>query len=387
MVDLRLVVALFLLLASTAQARPGDLDRSFGDRGRVAFMRESGGFVAGMSLVDGRRPLLSVGTGLYGNPAPRLLSLTAAGAVAAETPVTALAAPWLTGGYALTHVGADPTRYTFAPIGATGVELTVPFTNAPLDLSPSIGTVGVDRAGRILVTVTLDVGTTWRVVALRFLPDGTLDTSYRRELGNRLIVDALVKPDGRHYMLAWLRRSGLRVRAFDAAGRPLPGFRSRALRTGRFRKLEYPAQIAAAPGGRLLVAGGAPFHTGWIARLRADGRLDRRFGDRGLRVLRRFTPNALVRDRRGRIVLAGLRQSGSYGQAGVVRLSANGRVELRVAKQIGALRGVRLIASEASDVAIDDRDRIVLAGAAYDDDYGIRDDLGHSYPAVARLKG
>ena len=58
-----------------------------------------------------------------------------------------------------------------------------------------------------------------------------------------------------------------------------------------------------------------------------------------------------------------------------------------VAKQIGVLRGVRLIASEAHHVAIDDRGRIVLAGVTYDDDYAIRDDLGRSYPAVARLQG
>ena len=58
-----------------------------------------------------------------------------------------------------------------------------------------------------------------------------------------------------------------------------------------------------------------------------------------------------------------------------------------MAKQLGALRGVRLIASEARHVALDDRDRIVIAGESYDDDYGIRDDLGRSYPSIARLKG
>jgi hypothetical protein len=370
MVDLRLVLALFLLLASTAHARPGDLDRSFGDRGRTAFLRDSGGYVAGMALVDGRRPLLSVGTGLYGNPAPRLLTLTAAGTLAAVTPVAALAAPQFDDGYALTHVGDNPTRYSLERMGeSASVALTVPFPSTPLELDPSIGTFGVDRAGRILATVTMDVGAEWRVVAVRYLPDGTLDTSYRSELGNRLIMDSLVRPDGRQYAVAWLRGGGLRVRALDAAGGPLPGFRARALRTGRFRKLEEPALI------------------GWIVRLRADGQLDRRFGDGGLRLLPRFTPNALVHDRRGRIVLAGRRHNRVYGQAGVVRLSPRGNLDLRVAKQIGALRGVRLIASEAHQVAIDDRGRIVLAGATYDDDYGIRDDLGRSYPAVARLQG
>ena len=229
MVDLRLVLALFLLLASTAQARPGDLDRSFGDRGRVAFLRESGGFVAGMTLVDGRRPLLSVGTGLYGNPAPRLLTLTAAGTVAGMTPVAALAASQFNDGYALTHVGDDPTRYSLARIGENAsVALTVPFPSTPLKLDPSIGTFGVDRAGRILATVTLDVGAEWRVVAVRYLPDGTLDTSYRSELGNRLIV-------------------GLAGPARWAAVRPRLAARRRPARPGA-RRRRPPACQASAPG-------------------------------------------------------------------------------------------------------------------------------------------
>ena len=46
-----------------------------------------------------------------------------------------------------------------------------------------------------------------------------------------------------------------------------------------------------------------------------------------------------------------------------------------------------LVASQARHVAVDDRGRIVLAGEVYDDDYELRDDLGKSYPAIARLHG
>ena len=46
-----------------------------------------------------------------------------------------------------------------------------------------------------------------------------------------------------------------------------------------------------------------------------------------------------------------------------------------------------LVASQARHVAIDDRGRIVIAGEVYDDDYELRDDLGKSYPAIARLHG
>jgi hypothetical protein len=55
--------------------------------------------------------------------------------------------------------------------------------------------------------------------------------------------------------------------------------------------------------------------------------------------------------------------------------------------RIGSSAGTRLIASQARALAIDKRNRIVVAGAAYDDDAAIREDLGRSYFAVARLKG
>ena len=231
MVDLRLVLALFLLLASTAQARPGDLDRSFGDRGRVAFLRESGGFVAGMTLVDGRRPLLSVGTGLYGNPAPRLLTLTAAGTMAGMTPVAALAAPQFNDGYALTHVGDDPTRYSLARIGENAsVALTVPFPSTPL------GARSLDRDLRRRPrgphprdchrSTWARSGASSRCATCR---TGRLDTSYRSELGNRLIV-GLAGPA----RWAAVRRSPGCAAAACACGRStLPAARLRASAPGR----------------------------------------------------------------------------------------------------------------------------------------------------------
>jgi hypothetical protein len=59
----------------------------------------------------------------------------------------------------------------------------------------------------------------------------------------------------------------------------------------------------------------------------------------------------------------------------------------RNARQLGAARSLTLVASEARHVAIDARGRIVVAREAYDGEYLLRDDLGRSYPAVARLQG
>ena len=91
------------------------------------------------------------------------------------------------------------------------------------------------------------------------------------------------------------------------------------------------------------------------------------------------------------MVVAGSAEAthGSF-QAAVARLSARGRLDQRfgvVVERLGTLRGVTLVASQARHVALDDRGRIVLAGEVYDDDYELRDDLGKTYPAIARLHG
>jgi hypothetical protein len=101
----------------------------------------------------------------------------------------------------------------------------------------------------------------------------------------------------------------------------------------------------------------------------------------------------MARDHRGRIVLAGARSHYDVPVTLVARLTAGGRRDRHfgpdgtVLRQIGSRATARLVASTAYALAIDARDRIVVAGAAYDDDAMNREDLGRSYFAVARLKG
>ena len=397
-----LTIAVFLAFAAPASAAPGDLDRGFADGGRAAFTFESGGYVAGLALQDGRRPLLSVSALTGAGPAPTALSLTAGGRVASRTGFAppAVGAPSFSGGYALSRTADAPARYALFPIGkSTGRTLTLPDRLDGRALALEASDFGVDRSGRavLLVSYSRGSGSRYRTVALRYRPDGTLDPAYGQggiaRVGDLAGFRMIVRPDGRIFVLTSSDRRDTRVVALDARGRRVAGFHRRTLMQGRFPRYTNPRTIVAGPGGSLLVAGGGLYRSGWVARLRADGRADRRFGDRGLAAIPDFSANTLTRDRRGRIVLGGWRMARQPYQAAVARLTARGRLDPRfgrhgvIVRQLGSARGVRLVASEIRHVAIDDRDRIVIAGEAYDDGYELRDDLGRSYPAIARLHG
>jgi uncharacterized delta-60 repeat protein len=387
------VSALIVLLAAApASARPGALDRTFADGGRVAFDPDgSGGFTAGLALRDGRRPLLSIGSADSGRATPSLLALTAGGRLASRTALPGVAR--LADGYALALTGS---ALSLTRLGApAGVALTLPKVRGRA-VAPDLNLhFGVDGKGRAVVVVGYR-----RSDAIRFLRDGRLDTSYGRDgvaaVGPVPASAVHVSRDGRLHVLGSTDTQDEEVRVFalGTRGRPVAGFRSRALLAGRFARLEDPSAIVPGPAGTIVIAGGAFDRSGWVVRLRRDGRPDRRFGDRGRTLIADFNPHEAVRDRRGRLVLAGHSdRSGNLWHAAVARLRTNGRADRTFGRAgltvfaLGRLRGVRLVDSEARHVAIDDRNRIVVAGEAYDNDYELRDDFGRSYPAVARLRG
>ena len=116
-------VALFCATAPAAQARPGDLDRSFSKDGKLGFNPyKRGGTVRGLALLDGRRPLLSVQAQRGADVAPTWISLNAAGRVTGRALLAppAFYAPLIADGYALTEYRYDPaaTRYGLSRIGA-----------------------------------------------------------------------------------------------------------------------------------------------------------------------------------------------------------------------------------------------------------------------------
>ena len=387
-----IAVALLCATAPTAQAGPGDLDRSFSKDGKLGFNPyKRGGTVRGLALLDGRRPLLSVQAQRGADVAPTWISLNAAGRVTGRAllPPPAFYAPLIADGYALTEYRYDPaaTRYGLSRIGAReAVTLT-------LEPKASVYAFGVDARGRAVLVGNLNLhGRVWR-----FLPDGTPDPSFSDD-GRLEIVGGglLLRPDGRIYL-----SDGRKLTALDASGNRLAGFRHGRVLPPRRNRSDYGliSRMIPAPGGGLFVIGAGYYdERAWIARLRPDGRLDTSWGDRGYvsrkAALSRASFSTATIDRRGRLLLAGNWLGGDYGfNALLVRLTRDGRIDHRFARggrkvfRLATVTGVDIEASDIQHVAVDDRDRIVLAGNVYDNEYVDREDYGSPYPAIARLKG
>src|SRR4051812_10572343 len=107
---LRLAVALCLILAAPAAAKPGDLDRTFGFGGRIAFSIGHGYSSAGGMLLDRQGRVLLTGQALVG--------------ATPEEWRDRVAAARLTSAGRLDADLRDPGRAP--PVGALGLPLTHP---------------------------------------------------------------------------------------------------------------------------------------------------------------------------------------------------------------------------------------------------------------------
>ncbi len=237
---------------------------------------------------------------------------------------------------------------------------------------------GVDGAGR---TVVVGAASPGEDRVLRFLPDGALDASY----GSGGAVDlasvsepftVVVKPDGRAHVFGDTTQAVL-----DTTGRSLldrthssvswPGSQPGVIDT-----------VADGPGDTVLVAGRSVDDHPFVMRLRADGRLDSRFGKRGFSALPGpwFIPGGVIQDRRGRLLVGG----STNRRALVERLTARGRLDTAFADggraQIAPPRGLK--GWNARYLALDARNRIVVAGSGWTKDQ----DVGAFRPVIARLK-
>jgi uncharacterized delta-60 repeat protein len=419
---LRLTIALTLLLATPAVAKPGDLDRSFANGGRTAFTPGLYGYAEASAMALDPQGRVLVAGQSQGIPIP--LGSTTGAVLSRLTRAGKADGSWLVSDLPGPYGGSHVRAVVALPGGGTlvGTTQTTAFDHSRVAVyavrpdgtrDPGFGLGGVavvdhpdslvlaglalDGAGRIVLAAVR--GETKGLV-VRLAPSGTPDATYAQARLDRAPDALLVDRDGSARVGAVLPGHGHTrgrgyVYALDARGS------RRLLARLPLRDTDGVAGVTAlarGPRGTLLVAGNdsrpnkymEPHERGWVARIRPDGRVERRttiVRSSGLHIA------AMVRDRRGRVVLAGASGDYELTQAAVARLTPSLRRDRSfggdgfIRKQIGARAKTRLIASAANAVALDARGRILLAGVAYDDDVAIREDVGRGYAAVARLKG
>jgi hypothetical protein len=156
------------------------------------------------------------------------------------------------------------------------------------------------------------------------------------------------------------------------------------------------------PGGSLVIAAtvrpaGARDRIA-VVRMTPRGRLDTRFGIRGIYAAgsnaRPLNVQHMVRDARGRLLLAGAARRPATGSenALVLRLTPSGHPDRSfgsggaVVRRMGGARGARFVDSRATAIAVA-AGRVWVAGVAFDDDVDPVADIGRAWPAVMRLYG
>lgn len=411
-----------LILAAPAVARPGDLDRSFGVHGTV--LEPSSGY-PGAQGVD----LRPDGSAFLAD-ADRVVRFTRAGRVdprfrtPAELPDIAIGPVVDRRGrvhvvtetskriteFALTRL--QPSGAADPGFGENGSRVLPALTGE----GTSLTALELDPKGRLLLAGSLRRGRRTRGFIARLLPDGTPDRAFgsaglvvsRRALATTSVV---VRGDGSLVAGESVtrgprsRKPVLRLRALRASGALDRGFGRRGVVAARAggRHLLGGATLERGAHGSLLLAGAARGRDGrtdrrstFVARFTRRGSVDRRFGTRGLVRLRAagMTTPAVDQDRRGRIVTAGaMDESYAGGEVRVHRLRRSGRPDLRfgrrgIARFLPASRpDLRVTTALVRRVAVRPNGRILVAGTAFDDNFGFRDDVGQPYFALSRLEG
>jgi uncharacterized delta-60 repeat protein len=361
---MRLVAATLLLLAcapASAAAAPGDLDPGFG--GGAGWVRT-----------------LEVRTG-EGNYLPRGaedVALQPDGKVVAAGELQDGGSAWYFGVFRYDADGSLDT--SFGRGGWTAVDLGS-FEHPRA--------VAVQPDGRIVVAGETDCDTARCFAAMRFNPDGGVDTSFgaggvvRHEfyLNAAWANDVAIDRRGRIVL------AGSRLRGGDAQnsevvcvmrllpdGRPDPGFSGDGVALIDHGYGNDSAEAVALQGGRIVVAGegrdaaGARFG---VARLRPDGRLDRSFGRRGHRLVsfgrrRLATAHAVAVAPGGGIVVAGSAAIEDQApQVAVARLTRGGALDRRFGR---VLTSPGPFGGHALAVAAPTRSSVLVAGRAFADE-------------------
>jgi uncharacterized delta-60 repeat protein len=209
-----------------------------------------------------------------------------------------------------------------------------------------------------------------RFAVVRYRPDGHLDHSFSGDgragvnfvHGNgeeraeavavdsrgRIVLAGFVTADGGKVRaaLARLKANGHLDRSFGDGGKVITQSYSRA------------SAMAIDGQQRIVIAGRDA-----IARYKPNGQLDRSFGDTGRAFVSFYNVRGVALQSHGRIIVAGAQPNGRDTKFAVARYTSGGRLDKSFGKH--GLRNANFGGSSAAaSVAIDSRNRIVAAGSA-----------------------
>jgi uncharacterized delta-60 repeat protein len=204
----------------------------------------------------------------------------------------------------------------------------------------------------------------------RYRADGTLDPSFGRD--GRVVtqfddgagLDLLLRPDGKLVMVG-VSKGRLVLARYSHDGSLDPSFGRQGTVTGDFRSYVLPGKSAFDKRGRILV----PISPGcypcsYVVRYNADGRLDKTFGRRGRATVDLLDASAVAMSGR-RIVVAGIANGDGPGlpKLAVLRLSSAGRLDRKFGRN--GRRLLPLPFGWQPDLALQKNGKIlVVAGAS-----------------------
>lgn len=321
--------------------RRGRLDPTFGIDGRVATEFLPGGFEQAVAVLPGPHGrVVAVGTAFPPSGTdPRF-------ALARYLPDGRLDPAFGAGGTVTTSAG-QLTFATAAAVQADGRIVVAGYGEDAARTSPYLVLARYRRDGALdptfgdggIVTTTLADDPRWMARAN--------DVAVTRD-GSIVAVGHVAGPETDDWAVARFRDDGSPDVGFGDAG-----LARVSLDDGSF---EEASAVALLPGGGIALVG---YHDGgWnLARLRADGTLDQRFGDGGtVRSIGGGDPSDIVADTHGNLLVTG------FG-ATLMRFRRDGRPDRRFGND--GVAPSAIISGDASAIAIQPDGAIVIAGASY----------------------
>jgi uncharacterized delta-60 repeat protein len=391
------LLAALLLPALAQAAKPGDLDRSFGDGGLVRAELGPSDSGARSVAIDSHHRIVVAGFGYDGSSQNFALArYRPSGTLDPAFGVGGKVTSDLGGNEGIASMAIDSRGRIVAAgdrcerLGDYGCEIDrfalVRYTRDG-QLDPSFGTggavityvggwceansVALDSRGRIVAAGYSASGDTQGFALARYKPDGELDPTFgsggkvttpmsHPGLGgpaNSVAIDARGRivvagysPHGSrgNFALARYRPSGALDRSFSGNGRT----------TTHVEGGGGANSVALDSSGRILVAGGGPQSANFaLARYKGNGALDRSFeGGKIVLGFRHATARSVVIDSRGRVVV-----TGGNGRFALARYRPGGKIDHSFGGDGKVATHLKHYAG-GFGAAIDSRDRIVVAG-------------------------